>query len=97
MQPLELAGEAERKQILLKQAETKRFFRDMEQNILRKVRQGQSSTETTLDHKNGSDNPMETSVNSINENSDYGKVRNVGGLRLVRTISSLDGIYKRIY
>jgi len=58
----------------------------MEQNILRKVRCGVFATEESVRNDLGGTLP-EPPLDSM----DSSKCRHIGGLRLVRTISSLDG------
>jgi len=76
--------------MIRKRAETKKFFDDMERNILRKIQSGKNSTDMTVA-------PLidefkyETKIDNFSSMNEVIKSKSLGGLRLVRTISSLDG------
>jgi hypothetical protein len=72
----------------LKKAEAKKFFEDMERNILRKMQYGD------LDMKEES-SPRASEYGDVGDGSWEGRSRRMsigGGVRLVRTISSVDGM-----
>jgi hypothetical protein len=78
--------EAEKKEAAEKKAEAKKFFDEMERNILRKIRTGEVGDDT------GSPTPDPISFGQ--DGSYEGRPRRSsigGGIRLVRTISTIDG------
>lgn len=97
-QPLALASDEEKAERERVRLETRKFFDEMERNILRKadpsyIEPDIEEREDSFDFEQALDQMWESEPTCGNMLKRRGSI---GGIRLVRTISSLDGIFINI-
>jgi hypothetical protein len=93
LQPIELAGDEERIEMERKKIETRKFFDEMEQNILRKADPGYRDRAV----KEVFEVPASEMFDwdDLSDLPDPGQIvrrGSIGGIRLQRTISTIDGL-----